>query len=88
MASVNYTNIINTVVAIGILITTILAYKANSRSKANTSKLDEVHTMVNSQLTDATDRRDASEKRLIKAETRTDDAEKRRDAAEQKLEDS
>lgn len=64
------TDPIQDVIACGILVLGILTYVGNRQAKSNGSKLDDqadrltdVHDLVNSQLSDAVDRKDVAEAR-------------------------
>lgn len=57
------TDPIQDIIAGVLLVISYLTYKGNRKINSNSDKLDEVHTLVNQQLTDAVERRDIAEKR-------------------------
>jgi hypothetical protein len=69
------TDPIQDVIAAGVLLVGWLTYRGNRRAKSNGNKLDEVHGLVNQQLTDAVGRRDVSEAENVKLRADARDAE-------------
>ncbi len=57
------TDPVQDVIAIGILVSTIYSIRAAKNAKNNGDKLDDVHKLVNQQLTDSETRRDVAESR-------------------------
>ena len=87
LANTDYSNIVNSIVAVGILLVSYSTYRNNRRSKANTEKLDnntakledlkitadEIHVMTNQTLTDAQDKANIAEDRADKLEEEAKD---------------
>ena len=65
------TDPVQDVIAAGVLITSVVTVLNNRRGKLNATKLDEVHTLVNQQLTDQTTRADDAQVRASVAEAAT-----------------
>lgn len=57
------TDPVQDVIAVGIFVIAFLGYRNGRRGKSNADKLDEVHSLVNQQLSDSEDRRTAADKR-------------------------
>lgn len=65
------TDPVQDIIAFGVLVIAYLGYRNGRIARQNTNKLDDVHALVNQQLTDSVDRRDVAE-----ARTRVLEAEK------------
>jgi hypothetical protein len=69
MLGITYgTDPVQDVIAGLLLVTTIYGVRSARQAKANGNKLDDVHSLVNQQLTDSVERRDVAEARTKQLE--------------------